>query len=140
MKRLVFLSVAIGALMIGSVAWTSTAATDIQKRKAVMNFDNPVKVQGVVLQGKYLFVHDDAAMKRGDACTRIYKGDAEIADKLVTSFHCIPTARAKVTHFTVRSIETSPGVVEMREFQFVGETEGHGVPAAPITAVVPVVN
>jgi hypothetical protein len=105
-----------------------------------MQFDSPVKLQGVVLQGKYLFVHDDAAMKRGEACTRVYKGEAEVADKLVASFHCIPVARTKVTHFTVRSLETSPGIVEMREFQFSGETEGHAVPTTPTTAVVPVAN
>ena len=140
MKTLVFVSVIVCTLIFGSVSWKSTAATDVQKRKAVTTFDNPVMVQGVVLKGKYLFVHDDAAMNRGDACTYIYKGEAEVHDKLVVSFHCIHIDRAKANNFIWRSRETAPGIVEMIDFQFSGETAGHGVPVVSKTAVVPLVN
>jgi hypothetical protein len=140
MKTLIFLSVVLCALTLGSVSWTTSAANNRQKQQAVTHFDNPVTLQGVVLKGTYLFVHDDAAMKRGEACSRIYKGEAEAPDKLVASFHCIHVERSKATKFTVRALETSPGMVELREFQFAGETAGHGVPEPPITAVVPLVN
>ena len=140
MKSLVFASLMVGALILGGVSWNSTAATKPTKQRAVAHFDSPVMLQGVVLKGAYLFVHDDAAMNRGEACTRVYKGEAEVTDKLVLSFHCIPVQRDKVTHFTVRSTETSPGKLEIREFQFNGDTEAHGVPMAPSTAVVTVVN
>jgi hypothetical protein len=83
---------------------------------------------GVRLKGTYLFVHDDLAMMRGDACTHVYQGDAEVSDKLVASFHCKPKDRRLATHFTVRSVQNSPGRIELTEFQFAGSTEGHLVP------------
>ena len=140
MKTFVFISVVLCTLIFGSVSWTSTTATNIQKRKAVTQFNNPVTVQGVVLKGQYLFVHDDAAMNRGDACTFIYQGEAEVPDKLVASFHCTHVERAPVKHFTVRSLQTASGTLELREFQFTGETAAHAVPIAGPTAVVPLVN
>ena len=140
MKTFVFISVVLCALLIGSVASNSTAATDGQKRKAVAQFDNPVTVQGVVLKGKYLFVHDDAAMKRGDACTYIYKGEAEVRDKLVTSFHCIHVERTMAKHFIFRTRDIGPGNTELTEFQFSGETAAHGVPFSVKTAVVPLMD
>jgi hypothetical protein len=141
MKTLVFVLVALCTLIFGSLSWKSTAtATDLQKRKAVTEFAKPVTVQGIVLEGTYLFVHDEAAMARGDACTYIYKGEAEMRDRLVASFHCIHVQRAKVNNFILRSRETAPGVHELVEFQFSGETVGHGVPSAPNVAVVPLVN
>ena len=140
MKILVVVSVVLCTLILGSVSWKSAAATDMQKRTAVTEFANPVTVQGVVLKGKYLFVHDDAAMNRGDACTFIYRGEAEVRDNLVVSFHCIHVERAKAKNFVWRSRETGGGIVEVLEFQFSGETAGHGVPTAGKTAVVPLVN
>jgi hypothetical protein len=140
MKTLVFVSVVLCTLLFGSLSWTSTAATDVHKHKAVAQFDNRVTVQGVALKGQYLFVHDDAAMNRGDACTFIYKGKVEVADKLVASFHCTHVERAKASRFTVRTLETTPGTVELREFQFSGETTAHAVPISAKIAVVPLVN
>ena len=91
-------------------------------------FNKPVVLQGVVLNGEYLFVHDDAAMKAGEACTFVYKGNAEVASRLVVSFHCIPSQLEKTSHFTVRTVQTAPGTVRP-EFQFRGDTESHVVPA-----------
>ena len=139
MKTFVFISVLLCTLIFGSVSWKSTAATDVQKRKAVAEFPKPVIVQGVVLKGQYLFVHDDAAMSRGDACTFIYKGVAEVPANLVTSFHCIHIERAKVKSFAWRTRETAAGM-ELVDFQFVGEKAAHGVPVLENFAVVPVVN
>lgn len=140
MKPLIFVSVAVCCLILGSVAVSSGAATDGHKRRAVTEFFNPVIVQGVTLKGKYLFVHDDAAMNRGEACTFIYKGEAEDRDKLVASFHCIHVDRTATKKFVVRSRETSPGRVELVEFQFGGEKMAHGVPPAANIAVVPLAN
>ena len=139
MKTLVFISVVLCMLILGSVSWKSEAATNVQKRKAVTVFANPVTVQGVVLKGKYLFVHDDAAMNRGEACTYIYKGAAEVRDNLVVSFHCIHVERKMAKNFILRSRETAAGT-ELLEFQFNGETGAHGVPISPNTEVVPLVN
>ena len=140
MKTLVFGLVVLCALLFGTVSSKSTAATDVLKRRAVTEFTNPVTVHGVVLKGKYLFVHDDAAMKRGDACTYIYKGKAEVRDHLVVSFHCIHIERVTAKNFILRSRETAPGIIELFEFQFAGETAAHGVPRVENFAVVPLVN
>ena len=140
MKALVFISVLLCALIFGSVSWKSAAATDVQKRRAVTVFTNPVTVQGVVLKGKYLFVHDNAAMSRGEACSYIYEGETEARDRLVASFHCIHVERAMANHFILRSRETAPGIIELVEFQFSGETAGHRLPLPGHIAVVPLVN
>lgn len=139
MKTFVFVSVLLCTLVLGSVSW-STAATDAQKRRAVTEFSSPITVNGVVLKGKYLFVHDEAAMSRGDACTFIYEGEAAVADKLVTSFHCVHIERAKATNFVLRTRKTASGIAELLEFQYKGETAAHGVPLTGKTAVVPIVN
>jgi hypothetical protein len=131
MKSLIILSVVLCALILGSVSFNSTAAAGAKKQRAVVNFDAPVMLQGVVLQGKFLFIHDDAAMSRGESCTFVYRGEAEVANKLVASFHCIPVQRAKAKHFVTRSVQTASGAVELREYQFDGDTEAHGVP--PLT-------
>lgn len=139
MKTFVFVSVLFCTLVLGSVSW-GTAATDGQKRRAVREFSSPITVNGVVLKGKYLFVHDEAAMSRGDACTFIYEGEAAVADKLVTSFHCVHIEREKAPGFVMRTRKTASGIEELFEFQYKGETAAHGVPLTGKTAVVPIVN
>jgi len=129
MKKLFFIFIALGLLVLATFALEANASST-KKQRATMRFDKPITVHGVVLTpGQYLFVHDDAAMARGDACTSIYKGDTATADKLVVSFHCTPAERTKATHFVTRSTEKPGGVVELFEFQFKGDTESHVVPA-----------
>ena len=129
MKSVAFFIVVLCALIIGSVSW-ETKASDTRKQSAVTNFDRAVVLHGVTLKGEYLFVHDDAAMQRGEACTYVYEGNAPTPEKLVVSFHCVPIQRAKAKAFTVRSVESSPGITELQEFQFAGDTEGHAVPTS----------
>lgn len=130
MKSVAFFAVVLCALIIGSVSWETKAADTARKQSAVTNFDRAVVLHGVTLKGKYLFVHDDAAMQRGEACTYVYEGNAPIPEKLVLSFHCIPVQRMKAKNFILRSVETSPGLIELQEFQFAGDTEAHAVPTS----------
>ena len=44
------------------------------KGKGSHKFDYNVTLMDIPLKGEYLFVHDDAAMARGEACTYVYKG------------------------------------------------------------------
>lgn len=129
MKSVAFFLMVLCALIIGSVSW-ETRASNTRKQSAVTKFDQAVVLHGVTLKGEYLFVHDDAAMQRGEACTYVYEGNAPIREKLVVSFHCVPTERAKAKQFIIRSVETAPGVTELQEFQFAGDTEGHAVPTS----------
>jgi hypothetical protein len=132
MKRLLFLiAVLSAALLISMPAPASTSAAEgATKQRAAVKFDQPVIVMGVTLKGDYLFVHDDAAMARGDACTFVYKGNAEVRDNLIVAFHCTPKERVKVGYFTLRSRLTPSGQQQLTEFQFAGSTEGHLVPGA----------
>ena len=130
MKRLiVFIALLCAATLSSSSTPSITnAAEAAKKERAVVKFDQPVILMGVTLKGTYLFVHDDEAMARGEACTYVYKGAAEVRNNLVFSFHCKPKERSRVARFTVRSVQTSPGQNELTEFQFSGSTEAHLVP------------
>jgi hypothetical protein len=113
MKSIAFFVVVLCALIIGSMSWETQASNTARKQSAVTNFDRAVVLHGVTLKGEYLFVHDDAAMQRGEACTYVYEGNAPIPEKLVVSFHCVPVQRAKAKNFILRSVETSPGIFEL---------------------------
>ena len=128
---LLFIALLCAVTLISSSAPSgSNAANVTKKERATLTFSQPVTLMGVTLRGDYLFVHDDAAMVRGEACTYVYKGNAAVADKLVVSFHCTPVPRTLVGRFTVRTILISPGQSELSEFQFAGSSEGHLVPAS----------
>jgi hypothetical protein len=133
MRRLLLFIAMLGAVTLSSNARLSspTAASSAPNERAVVEFKSPVKLLGVLLQGEYLFVHDDRMMARGDACTYVYKLEAGKPDKLVVSFHCIPAQRAKVDRFTVRTVLVSPELrlYEVREIQFAGSSEAHKVPS-----------
>ena len=82
------------------------------------------------LKGEYLFVHDESAMVRGEACTYVYQGVEEKPENLVIYFHCTPMMRTIAALFVVRTVEVAPGRFEVREFQFAGSPEGHLVPVS----------
>ena len=127
--------------LISSSAPSGTNAVNFaRKERATITFSQPVTLMGVTLRGDYLFVHDDAAMMRGAACTYVYKGNAAVPDKLVVSFHCTPVPRTIVGHFTVRTALISPGQSELSEFQFAGSSEGHLVPESSHTAHVTIAS
>lgn len=128
MKSLVLLLALVGVVVFGTTSTAASKSSVGRKQKAVIKFDQPVILLGVTLKGEYLVVHDDEAMNRGEACTHVYKGNVQEESKLIVSFHCVPVERAKVAHFTVRTTTLSPDVTELREFQFKGDIEAHGVP------------
>jgi len=128
MKSLLLFVTLVCAVVLTSTSFANDKSPAARKQKATAQFNQPVVVQGVTLKGEYLFVHDDAAMARGEACTRIYKGNAEIAGNLIAEFHCVPIQSARANYFLVRTKQRADGVVELTEFQFKGDTEAHAVP------------
>ncbi len=127
---LLFIALLFAVTLSSSSAPSAANAASAKKDRAVMTFEQPVKLMGVILKGEYLFVHDDAAMARGEACTFVYKGVSENPSKLVISFHCTPAERTKAVSFLVRTQLTASGIIELKEFQFEGSTEAHLVPAS----------
>ena len=106
---------------------TSAAAL---KEKAVVTFDGNVTLMDIPLKGEYLFVHDESAMVRGEACTYVYKGVEEKPENLVVYFHCTPRIRGIAERFSVRTVRVAPGQYELREYQFAGSPEGHLIPVS----------
>lgn len=129
MKSFLLLVAILAVVALGGTSVTSiTNATNANKERAVTRFDYPVSLMNVPLKGEYLFVHDEEAMARGEACTLVYKGLNETPKNLVISFHCMPVVRGRVETFTVRTSLVAPGQYELREFQFAGSREAHLVP------------
>jgi hypothetical protein len=132
MKNFVLFIALVGALTLSTslTSPVSNAANAPKKERGVMQFNQPVTLMGVRLKGEYLFVHDDAAMARGEACTYVYEGQAALTNKLVASFHCRPVIRARADSFIVRTVLTPTGY-ELKEYQFAGGVEAHRVPVNP---------
>ncbi len=134
---LLFIALICAVTLSSSVTPPVTGAANAAKREqAVIKFNQPVKLMGVTLLGEYLFVHNDLAMARGEACTLVYKGEYAVPEKLIVSFHCTPIERGMAAGFTVRTEQVLPGLSEIREFQFGGSTESHLVPASQPAAYV----
>ena len=136
MKRLVQVSLIFGALaMIVAALALRTPAAPPGKDISVVDLPDKTRVMKTVLQGKYIFIHDDDKMAKGEPCFYIYEYNVDAAgqpearpDKLVVSFHCQPVQREKATHIVLTYGMVSPELFELREIQFAGTIEGHRVP------------
>jgi hypothetical protein len=143
MMRILLLFIALLCAVTLSSSLTpsvSKAANAAKKERAVVKFDQPVQLMGVTLKGEYLFVHNDELMAQGKACTFVYKGQAENVKNLIISFHCTPAERDRAAYFIVRTLLTSPGQYEVREFQFAGSTESHLAPSGQHAGHVTIAN
>ncbi len=130
MKRLAIAILFAGALMMAGSGLAMTGRTEEAKaQKAVVVFDEPVKLLNVILKGEYLFVHDDELMAQGKACTYVYNYRDGKQGDLVVSFHCIPVAREKSDQFVVTlAMQNGTNLYELTEYRFAGSAEGHRVP------------
>ena len=77
----------IGALLVAGVMAAPGRADGAKVQKAVVRFDEPVKLLGVILKGEYVIVHDDERMAKGEACTCVYAYENGQQGRLVVSFH-----------------------------------------------------
>jgi len=114
----------------GAVA-TSGDGVAPAKQWAAVNFINAVKVGPATLMGPYLIVHDADKMARGEPCTTFYRFDPKKGpQEAAVTFMCIPALRKVVdrTTLTIVSWLNPNDVQTLTEFQFAGDTEGHGVP------------
>jgi hypothetical protein len=96
--------------------------------RSVAEFREPVKLLGVVLQGRYLFLHHEGMMSRGRPCTYVYSLDQDREGVLILSFHCTPIARDRARQFRVVTRNPAGQPPEIIELQFAGTSEGHQVP------------
>lgn len=126
--------VLLGVLLVVAFSASTFATRGDQlaptRQWTLVNFVDTVRVSGQLLMGPYLIIHDAAKMARGEACTTIYRFDPKAGPREeAVSFHCTPSERevcATTKLTTVRDSYT--GLLNLTEYQFAGDTEGHGVP------------
>jgi hypothetical protein len=108
----------------------SHSAADPTQKWAAVSLTEPTAIAGSLVSGPVVFVHDDAAMARGEACTRVHRfvpGQGP-AEQLV-AFHCKPRFGRAPERFTTAIVHQPYGPRVLTEYQFAGDTEAHGVPA-----------
>lgn len=133
----------IGTLCLGGVLAVGTVATSGDdgspaRQSGIVYLNEPTMIGLTIVQGPVLFTHDNGKMARGEPCTTVYllepeRGRAEA----IASFQCIPRRRPVVREFTVTTQPNEAlgfGCV-LTEFQFAGDSEGHGVPGSDVTVV-----
>jgi hypothetical protein len=120
----------VGVFATGTVAMSGDAVAR-WRQSAIVYLTEPTLIGSTIVEGPVLFTHDNAKMARGEPCTTVYlfeprKGPAEE----IASFHCIPTPRKVAHKFTITTRPNAAlgfGCV-LTEYQFAGDSEGHGLP------------
>src|SRR5690349_19740261 len=113
--------------MPGFVGETTDAQAPARERLRV-TFVQPVLVHHTWLLGTYIIEHDKGRMERGEPCTHLYSVDKP--GVVAVAFHCTHLERPPAQNPTVvlgRLGYSIDGYV-LREFQFEGSSDGHGVP------------
>ena len=123
----------LGVLAAGTIA-TGGDGVAPPRQWGIVQFVDPVLVTDQILMGRYLIVHDDAKMERGEPCTSFYRFDAAKGPQdEVVSFHCTPAMRKIAGQLTVTRTDKNPviGIARVTEYQFAGDCEAHQIPTKP---------
>jgi hypothetical protein len=124
----------VGTLIPATFAVSGDKAPSQQS--AIVRFERPTWVASRMLSGTYVIVHDEDKMTRGEPCTALYLvGPRTRPLEEVVSFHCIPRERKVAPSFSI-TVSSDPelGVDTLTEYQFAGDSEGHGVPIAVLAS------
>ena len=100
---------------------------------AVVYLQEPTLIGSTIVQGPVIFTHDEGKMARGEPCTTVQLFEPGLGPaEPIASFHCTPIRRPPVSIFTHRTRpNTQDGIgCVLTEYQFAGDSEGHGVPQA----------
>jgi len=136
MKRLLLMALLLSAtaMIVGAFASFVTAAPP-GKEMAVVDIPDKTLLLRTTLLGRYIFVHDDSKMAKGEPCLYVYEysedqaGQPEVKpEKLVLSFHCLPVERPKSDQMVLTYGMATADLIALREIQFAGSVEGHRVP------------
>ena len=127
---------AFARIVLAGTAFIRLAVAQTPKKEmAVVDLTDKTQMMKEVLQGKYIFVHDDDKMAKGEACMYVYEYSEDQAghpeakpEKLVVSFHCESVQREKAREIVLTYGMLSADTFELREIQFPGSTNGHRVP------------
>jgi hypothetical protein len=95
----------------------------------VVELTDKIKLQDKILQGSYIFEHDEARMAKGEPCMYVYTNNKGKPGDKVTAFHCTPVERTLVENVVISVVMSSePDVWKLKEIQFPRTTKGHIVP------------
>ena len=132
MKRLLLAAITTALLLaISNTFAQQTSAQGKAKETAVVELTDRTQLLEAVLQGKYLFEHDDERMARGEPCMHVYNYANGKAGDLVIAFHGKPVERPKAKQLVVNVAMTkTPDLFQLTEIQFAGTVKGHLVPGA----------
>ena len=130
MKRFILTAITIALLIAISNAFVPESKAQNQaKETAVVELTDRTRLLEMVLQGKYLFEHDDNRMARGEPCMHVYGYANGKATEIVLAFHCKPVERARAKHLVLNvAITSTPDLFELKEIQFAGSAKGHAIP------------
>jgi hypothetical protein len=129
MKRYLQAVLIAGALIVATVQLPlNSVAYGSKIERSVVSVDEPVKLLGVVLHGRYLFLHHDGMSEHGRPCMFVYSLDASNEGTRILAFHCTPAVRARSLDFKLVTKNIPGGLPEVTEVQFAGTAEGHQVP------------
>jgi hypothetical protein len=114
-----------------AIAATASGDGSRGRQWAAVYLDQATLIGATIVQGPVVFIHDDAKMARGEPCTSVRLLEPGLGPgEEIAAFHCIPVRRAVVHRFTLRTrpnTEAGFGCI-LTEYQFAGDSEGHGVP------------
>jgi hypothetical protein len=132
-------AVVASVLVVGTLVPATFAMSRVRapgQQSAIVRFEHPTWVGSQILIGDYVIVHDEYKMTRGQPCTALYHVGTQmrLLDEVV-SFRCIPHER-KIAPSFATTVSSNPalGVDTLTEFQFAGDSEGHGVPIAALAS------
>lgn len=138
MKRIAWiLTLAAVAVIAGAACLSAVQAQTPKKEMAVVDLSDKTKVMKEILQGKYIFLHDEERMAKGEPCFYVYKYSEDAGGKplvknenLVLSFHCQHLERAKAPQIVMTYVMVAgqADLFEIKEVQFAGSTAVHRLP------------
>ena len=108
MKGIILTGLIFSVLTIGGIALTPKSSAQSQSKEvAVVEITDKLKLEDKILQGTYIFEHDDERMARGEPCMYIYTSNKGKPGDKVASFHCTPVERP-VAKNVVISVAMTP--------------------------------
>ena len=131
-SKLVVVSTAAGRARWGAAA-APREGSAADHQWAVVYLREPTLIGSTIVQGPVIFTHDEGKMARGEPCTTVQLFEPGLGPaEPIASFHCTPIRRPPVGMFTIRTRpNTQDGIgCVLTEYQFAGDSEGHGVPQA----------
>src|ERR1700682_6659072 len=126
-------------LLVGALVPVTFAVSDDKapgRQSAIVRFQAPTWVANRILIGTYVIVHDEGNMTRSEPCTALYLvGTGTHPLEEAVSFHCILRERKVVSSFSITArSDPKLGIDVLTEYQFKGDSEGHGVPIAALAS------